>query len=111
MAERLRYPMRAGTTAPSGAPDQSEETSVNTLANPTETTRPAAPGGTRELRDLLRRVMGEYHEMPGLSLTVPQAARLWGLDTRTCAVVLTTLLERQVLRRTTIDTYVRGPSG
>ena len=44
-------------------------------------------------------------------LTMPQAARLWGLDSGTCAVVLTTLLERQVLRRTAIGTYRRGPRG
>jgi hypothetical protein len=84
---------------------------VTTLADATETTRKTNPGATRGLRDLMRRVEGEYREMPGLSLTVRQAARLWGLDSRTCGIVLTTLLERQVLRRTALGTYLRGPRG
>ena len=84
---------------------------MNTLADPAETTRNTDPSATGELHDLLRRAEGEYREMPGLSLTVPQAARLWGLDSGTCAVVLTTLLERQVLRRTAIGTYLLGPRG
>jgi hypothetical protein len=32
------------------------------------------------LKDLLNRVRGEYAEMPGLTLTLAQAQRLWGLD-------------------------------
>jgi hypothetical protein len=77
-----------------------EETAWTTLVDPA-TTRNTDPSATRELHDLLRRAEGEYREMPGLSLTVPQAARLWGLDSCTCAAVLTTLTDRQVLRRTT----------
>ena len=38
--------------------------------------------------EILRRAEGEYREMPGLSLTLPQAARLWGLDCDTCERVL-----------------------
>ena len=33
--------------------------------------------------------------MPGLSLTVSQAERLWGLDNGTCTFALTTLVERR----------------
>ena len=33
---------------------------------------------------LLRRVRGEFFEMPGLGLTVDQAQRLWGLERNTC---------------------------
>jgi hypothetical protein len=32
------------------------------------------------ISDALRRVKGEYLEMPGLRLTPAQAQRLWGLD-------------------------------
>jgi len=56
---------------------------------------------------LIERVQGEYHEMPGLKLTEVQAQRLWGLDQRTCILVLTTLVEQQFLRRTAAGTYVR----
>ena len=84
---------------------------MTTSADATETSRNINLTAPRGLHELLRRVEGEYREMPGLSLTMPQAARLWGLDSGTCAVVLTTLLERQVLRRTAIGTYRRGPTG
>ena len=58
----------------------------------------------------LELIQAEYREMPGLNLTVSQAQRLWGLDNSTCAFVLTTLVERRVLRQTTGGTYLRGPS-
>jgi hypothetical protein len=45
--------------------------------------------------------------MPGLKLTEVQAQRLWGLDDRTCALVLTALVERRFLRRTPAGTYLR----
>lgn len=64
----------------------------------------------RALRELVVRIEGEYREMPGLSLTASQAERLWGLDRSTCAFVLTTLIERRFLTRTTAGTYLRGPS-
>ena len=57
---------------------------------------------------LAHRIRGEYYEMPGLSLTAPQAERLWGLDCETCAVILRTLVERGILRRTSVGMYVRA---
>ena len=68
--------------------------------------RSGEPQETRELLELLQRVKGEYHEMPGLSLTASQAGRLWGLDRCTCAFVLTTLVERRVLRQAPNGTYL-----
>lgn len=65
-------------------------------------------GAAPALQELFRRIEGEYREMPGLSLTLPQAERLWGLDRRTCEVALATLIERKVLKRATDGTYVRG---
>jgi hypothetical protein len=38
------------------------------------------------------RIRSEYHEMPGLRLTVPQAARLFGLERTSCERVLNTLV-------------------
>ncbi len=38
------------------------------------------------------RVRAEYLEMPGLSLTLPQAARLFNLEPARCARVLHTLV-------------------
>ena len=47
--------------------------------------------------DLCLRVLSEYREMPGLHLTLPQAARLFSLDRTRCALVLSTLVKRGAL--------------
>ena len=59
------------------------------------------------IAELIVRAQGEYREMPGLKLTEVQAQRLWGLDDRTCVLVLTALVEQQFLRRTRAGTYLR----
>lgn len=61
--------------------------------------------GTRE--DLLVRVTAEYREMPGLTLTLPQARRLFGLRDDICRRVLRTLLEREVLHLTVEGFYAK----
>ena len=60
------------------------------------------------IREALMRAEGEYREMPGLCLTLPQAARLWGLDRGTCELVLTNLIARRILKRAANGLYVRG---
>lgn len=52
------------------------------------------------------RVRADYNEMPGLSLTLPQAARFWGLDQHECRLVLETLVAEHFLR-STIRGYTR----
>ena len=59
------------------------------------------------LDDVLSRVKGEYNEMPGMCVTRMQAQRLWGLDSTTCELVLTTLIERGFVRRTSRGMYVK----
>jgi DNA-binding IclR family transcriptional regulator len=59
------------------------------------------------IRHLTKRVQAEYLEMPGLSVTMPQAQRLLGIDAQTCAVILRTLVVRGFLRRTPRGTYIR----
>jgi hypothetical protein len=56
---------------------------------------------------LVERVRGEFNEMPGLQLTVPQAARLLGIEQETCNVVIETLVASSFLRRTPTGTIVR----
>jgi hypothetical protein len=56
---------------------------------------------------LLRRVRDEFVEMPGLSLTEPQAARLWQLDLPLTATLLRALVEARFLARTTAGLYRR----
>ena len=59
---------------------------------------------------LVRRVRGEYHEMPGLGLTFDQACRLWHVDRATCAAVLARLTEENFLHRTRDGRYIAFPS-
>jgi hypothetical protein len=59
------------------------------------------------IEDLLRRVRAEYLEMPGLRLTLPQAQRLWGVDERTCMLVLDTLTSDKFLCRRGDGKYLR----
>jgi hypothetical protein len=59
---------------------------------------------------LLRRVRCEFQEMPGLHLTLPQAARLFSLDLLTCQRVLSELVSAGWLCLTSLGTYARaGP--
>jgi hypothetical protein len=60
------------------------------------------------IRELTRRVQAEYAEMPGLSVTLPQAQRLLATDRDTCAAVLEALIKRRILRRTGRGRYVRA---
>ena len=43
------------------------------------------------------RVAAEFREMPGLRLTLPQAARLFSIDSSCCERVLGALVDRGVL--------------
>lgn len=65
----------------------------------------------RSAEDTLVRIRAEYLEMPGLSLTDRQAARLWGLDPHACAALLDHLVQQQFLRRTREGAFVRADSG
>jgi hypothetical protein len=56
---------------------------------------------------LVERVRGEFNEMPGLQLTIAQAARLWGMDTAACRRVIDALVEAAFLRWTPAGTIVR----
>lgn len=60
--------------------------------------------------DVLRRVRGEYIEMPGLRLTTAQAQRLWGLDRAACDALLGALVDAKFLSRTRDGAFVRSES-
>ena len=57
--------------------------------------------------DVVRRVKGEFLEMPGLRLTEAQARRLWGLDAASCGALLRTLVETKFLFRTRDGAFMR----
>jgi len=60
-----------------------------------------------EFHGVVERVRGEFMEMPGLRLTVSQAARLWSLDAPICRHVIDTLVKLDFLRWTTTGTIAR----
>jgi hypothetical protein len=74
--------------------------------------RPSIDRRVQPARDLLlARVRGEFSEMPCLSLTVPQAMRLFGLREDICRRVLAALVTDGVLWRRTDDRYVSRSIG
>jgi hypothetical protein len=62
------------------------------------------------LEILERRLLREYLDLPGLSLTLPQAARLLLADASTCQTVLNSLMDTRCLTSTAAGRYVRGTS-
>jgi hypothetical protein len=73
--------------------------------------RPAIPEdvhGEPHRRLLEATIIGSYREMPGLSLHLAQASRLFGLRTTTCKIVLEGLVQRGHLRRAHDGQYRRN---
>src|SRR6476659_4449912 len=60
---------------------------------------------------LVRRVRNEYMEMPGLSFTVPQAQRMWGLRRSDCESLFAALVQTGFLVRTSNGAFLRAGSG
>ena len=65
------------------------------------------PMRVRPANDLLRRIQGEFLEMPGLRLTEPQARRLWNLDALSCSTVVSVLLDAGFLFKTSDGSLMR----
>jgi hypothetical protein len=57
---------------------------------------------------IAERVRGEFREMPGLTLTLAQAGRLWSLDSSTCRDVLRDLVDTGFLCVRPDGTYGRS---
>ena len=49
------------------------------------------------MEHMLRRIQGEFREMPGLRLTCRQAQRLWNLDQLVCESLLAALVDVRFL--------------
>jgi hypothetical protein len=56
----------------------------------------------------LDRIISEYLEMPGLTLSVDQARRLWMLDREETRLILSELVELGFLRLTSDGLFVRA---
>jgi hypothetical protein len=67
--------------------------------------------GTVVDEHLLRRIKGEFTEMPGLLLTVAQAKRLWHLDELTCLAALDALVASHFLVKSRNGGFTRAAEG
>ena len=65
------------------------------------------PEQIRPIEEVLRRVQGEFLEMPGLRLTEAQACRLWGLDTAVCDALLGALVDAKFLFKTRDGAFMK----
>ena len=80
---------------------------VESGAHDTQPTKPT-PRADGSIASWIERVRGEYREMPGLSLTVRQAARLWGLEPSACRTLFDVLQASGFLRLTDGGGYVHA---
>jgi hypothetical protein len=80
---------------------------VTAVATELESAHSTTVNSPAQFRELLGRVAAEYAEMPGLSLTLPQAQRLWSIDPATCLAVFSALMHQNVIRRNAHGMYVR----
>jgi hypothetical protein len=89
------------------------ENMTTTLSNRPERRR-SPRGGVHTEPDrvhLVALILGSYAEMPGLSLHLHQAVRLFGLRDRTCEVVLNDLVRDGRLRQSPDRQYRVANSG
>jgi hypothetical protein len=75
------------------------------------------PPGILERRDaarrdaIVRRIVAEFQDMPGLVLSVKQASRFLGVDAAACARILEALTDAGILRRGANQSYGRSEAG
>lgn len=62
--------------------------------------------GLDDAATVLNRIRSEFREMPGLRVTLAQAARLWHLDLRTSESFLEALVVDGLLRRNPDGAYL-----
>ena len=114
-----RCPTRRDPRIPEGSlPSVDMLRDENSMAYPllqTDRSRSSSTGETEDMaqqqpHDVLRRVQGEYIEMPGLRLTLAQASRLWNVKLATSAQLLDRLVDESFLCRAG-NHYVRANSG
>jgi len=96
----FRIDLKDSTVRPSEARDAA-------MPHQTEAPSPFLDETTTKTEQILRRVQGEFLEMPGLRLTEAQARRLWGLDMATCAALLDVLIAARFLFRTSDGAFMR----
>ena len=58
---------------------------------------------------LISRIRAEYTALPGLTLTLSQASRLWSVDPRVCEMALAGLLEEGLIVKAPSGAYMKLP--
>lgn len=71
----------------------------------THTTLQPYPGAHETAQ--MARMRAEYVDMPGLNLSVPQAARLWGVSVGHAERLLSEMVDERFLERDTTGLYRR----
>ena len=61
----------------------------------------------RGIQEVVRRIRGEFLEMPGLRLTEQQVRRMWRLDETACDAVLGALIDARFLAKTRDGSFIR----
>jgi len=69
---------------------------------------PSSIPSSESFLEAIRRAKAEFLEMPGLKLTVAQAARLWSVDSALSRQVLSALVEARFLAETSNASFVRA---
>jgi len=92
-----------------------KQTIIN-VAPPAPMPKPPPAGhldaaGTVRHDALLRRVRGEFREMPGLALSLYQAQRMWNLHRNECERVLDDLVVTGFLTCTPLGVFMLADSG
>ena len=59
------------------------------------------------MEQMVRRIQGEFLEMPGLRLTCRQAQRLWNLDALVCESLLAALVDVRFLVQTSDGLFIQ----
>ena len=62
----------------------------------------------KNVESIAKRVLAEFEEMPGMTLTQHQASKLFGLEPELCRVVLDSLVDLAYLRQTSSGSVTLG---
>jgi len=55
-----------------------------------------------------KRVQAEFEEMPGMTLTMPQASRLFGIEREICKTIVERLVRTSYLKWTAAGSFTRA---
>ena len=61
-----------------------------------------------DVESVTKRVQAEFEEMPGMTLTMPQASRLFGIERETCKTIVERLVTTSYLKWTQSGAVTRA---